>query len=185
LGAIVNVAVSDVVLVTLTLLTVIPDPLTDIWVPPFVVKKFVPVSVTVGALPLSPLEGEIPLMVGAGVGGATENVSALLVPFALVTVRGWVPAGVPAATVNVTVIVLSLTTLTSLAVTPAPLMETVVGPVLHPALAPPTANPDPEIVTELVVPITPVLGESDVKLGGVTTPPSCTARMTFAPKSAI
>ena len=148
------------------------------------VKKFVPVSVTVGAVPRTPLEGEIPVIVGAGVCGTTENVSALLVPFAFVSVTSWVPAGVPAAIVSVTVTELPLMTATSVAVTPVPLTEIVVGPEPHPA-PPPTENPDPEIVTELVVPITPLSGESRVKVGCVSVPPSCTARMTFAPKSAM
>ena len=72
----------------------------------------------------------------------------------------------------VTVTALSFTTVASLAVTPLPLIETTVGPGLQPALEPPTENPDPEIVTELVVPTTPLDGDNELRLGAVTFPPS-------------
>jgi hypothetical protein len=60
----VNVAVMDVLLATVTLLTVTPVPLRLIVDP---AAKFVPVSVTATAAPWMPLLGAIALSVGLGV----------------------------------------------------------------------------------------------------------------------
>lgn len=61
--AIVNVVVSDVVLAVVTVPTVTPTPSTLTVVAP--AAKFVPVRVTLAALPAVPVDGEIPERVGA------------------------------------------------------------------------------------------------------------------------
>src|SRR6202171_6292336 len=77
--AMVNVAVIDVPLTTVVLLTVMPVPLRPIVAPD---AKFVPVSVTATAAPWMPLFGAIEVSVGAP--AFTVNVCVPLVPVALV-----------------------------------------------------------------------------------------------------
>lgn len=80
--AIVKSAVIDVALTTAMLATVTPVPLTAIVAPE---TKFVPVSVTLGAVPVTPTAGLIPVSVGAG--GRTVSVTAALTPPDVETIR--------------------------------------------------------------------------------------------------
>ena len=74
--AIVRVAVSEVELVTLTLLTVMPPP-TETCVAPAVASKFEPAIVTTGFDPRDPLDGEMDVIVGRTL---TANGRVLLEP---------------------------------------------------------------------------------------------------------
>jgi len=126
-GAMVNVAVSCVGLVTLTPVTVTPLPAATVVAP---AMKFVPVRVTVnGALPRVPPVGLIAPNVGAG-GVVTANTTAFVAPIGVVTVtfRLPVPAFAVMVSVLVAVVPLLLTTGT-LAVTPVPETLTAVAPV--------------------------------------------------------
>ena len=71
-----NVAVNDVLLVTLTPLTVMPAGVTVTFVES--AAKFVPVKVTCVLVPLSPFAGEIDVSVG--VAAETANWTELLSP---------------------------------------------------------------------------------------------------------
>src|SRR5438105_14279152 len=96
-AGIVNIAVMDVSLWTLTLLAVTP-PALIFTVVPEPETKFVPVNVTVCVVPFVPLAGEIDVMVG--VGRPTVNVTALLAPLELVTVTSRGPTGASGETVS-------------------------------------------------------------------------------------
>ena len=127
--AMLNVAVTVVSLTTVRPLTVTPAPEMLIAV---VVASQVPVIVTGTLLPSTPEAGAIDVSVGGG-GAFTVNVTALLVPPAVVTVTFLGPSAVPAEAVpgeimKVAVIVVSFTTMMLLAVTPVP--ETLIPVVL-------------------------------------------------------
>ena len=80
-------AVSDVLLLTTTLVTVTSLPLTVTVVAP--TTKLVPVSVTATVVPRMPSFGET--LVSVGGGGLTVKLCAPLVPPAVVTVTEWGP----------------------------------------------------------------------------------------------
>src|SRR6267154_362530 len=132
----------EVSLWTLTLAAVTPPALIDTVVPE-PETKFVPANVTVTVVPLKPVAGVIDVIVG--VGRPTVNLTALLVPLELVTVTSRGPAGASGATVSV-IVTAPLITETSLAVTPVPVMPTVVVP-LPQEPPPPITNPLPLSVT--------------------------------------
>src|SRR4051794_13631539 len=79
-----KLAVSDVVLLTATVVTVTPLPLTFTVVAP--TTKLVPVSVTATVAPWSPWFGAMLVNVGADAGAFTVNGTEPLVPAAVVTV---------------------------------------------------------------------------------------------------
>jgi hypothetical protein len=104
-GETVRVAVMDVSLATLTLLTVIPD-----WSTCTVgelAAKFVPVIVTFVVPPLTPLEGEMDVMVG--VDEVTANCTILLPPpFGVDTKTKYFPMSAVGLMLNVAVNEVSL-----------------------------------------------------------------------------
>jgi hypothetical protein len=99
----VNVAVILVVEETLLLLTVTPEPLTLAEVAP--TTKFVPVRVTVDALPVTLVLGDIELSVGAGVAAAlTVKATVLVEPWDVETLTLCTPSVAFEAMANVAVI---------------------------------------------------------------------------------
>src|ERR1700682_2335916 len=146
----VNVAVIDVPLTTVVLLTVMPVPLRPIVAPD---AKFVPVSVTPTVCPCVPELGLTELSVGAP--KFTVNVCVPLVLPELVTVTFWGPVGAFEAMVNVAVIDVPLTTVVLLTVMPVP---------LRPIVAP-DAKFVPVSVTPTVCPCVPELGLTELSVG--------------------
>src|ERR1700682_4759569 len=148
--AMVNVAVIDVPLTTVVLLTVMPVPLRPIVAPD---TKFVPVSVTATAAPWMPLFGAIEVSVGAP--AFTVNVCVPLVPVELVTVTFWAPVGAFEAMVNAAVMDVLLTTVVLLTVMSVP---------LRPIVAP-DAKFVPVSVTATAAPWMPLLGLTELSVG--------------------
>src|SRR6185369_13819563 len=116
-----KVAVSDVV-VTVPGMIVTPVPLMDMVVEPG--TKSVPVNVTGTDVPATPTFGDI---VAVGAGCWTVNVCALLVPLTVVTVTFREPGAAAESTVKVAVSVVGPETITDVAVTPLPLIATLVA----------------------------------------------------------
>ena len=108
--AIVSVPVSVVEFETLIALGVMLEEFTPIVVPP--VRKFVPVSVTLTAVPAVPLLGETDASVGAPSEEAIANITAPLVPPAVVTVTFRLPGAALGEIVNVAVRLVALATVT-------------------------------------------------------------------------
>src|ERR1700682_6740041 len=148
----VNVAVIDVPLTTVVLLTVMPVPLRPIVAPD---AKFVPVSVTPTVCPCVPELGLTELSVGAPAPEFTVNVCEPLVLPELVTVTFWPPVGAFEAMVNVAVIDVLLTTVVLLTVMSVP---------LRPIVAP-DAKFVPVSVTATAAPWMPLLGAIEVSVG--------------------
>src|ERR1700674_5376064 len=146
----VNVAVIDVLLTTVVLLTVMPVPLRTIVAPD---AKFVPVSVTPTVCPCVPELGLTELSVGAP--KFTVNVCVPLVLPELVTVTFWGPVEAFEAMVNVAVIDVPLTTVVLLTVMPVP---------LRPIVAP-DAKFVPVSVTATAAPWMPLFGAIEVSVG--------------------
>jgi hypothetical protein len=146
----VNVAVIDVLLTTVRLLTVMPVPLRAIVDP---AAKSVPVSVTLTACPCVPELGLTEVSVAAP--EFTVNACEPLVWPDLVTVTFWAPVGALAAMVNVAVIEVLLTTVRLLTVMPVPLR----------LIADPAAKFVPVSVTATAVPWMPLLGAIEVSVG--------------------
>src|SRR6202171_2238091 len=146
----VKVAVIDVPLTTVVLLTVMPVPLRPIVAPD---AKFAPVIVTPPVCPCVPELGLTELSVGAP--AFTVNVCVPLVPVELVTVTFWAPVGAFEAMVNVAVIDVLLTTAVLLPVMPVP---------LRPIVAP-DAKFVPVSVTGTVCPWVPELGLTELSVG--------------------
>jgi len=117
----VKVAVTVVAFTTVKLLTLTPEPDT---VTPVADPNPVPVIVTGTEVPRTPVFGDTPVTVG----GATVNVTALLVPPAVVTVTFLVLSVALLAIVKVAVTVVELTTVTPLTVMPFPETVTAVTP---------------------------------------------------------
>src|ERR1700674_4888967 len=150
--AMVNVAVIDVPLTTVVLLTAMPVPLKPIVAPD---AKFVPVSVTPTVCPCVPELGLTELSVGAPALEFTVNVCEPLVLPELVTVTFWAPVGAFKAMVNVAVIDVPPTTVVLLTVMPVP---------LRPIVAP-DAKFVPVSVTGTVCPCVPELGLTELSVG--------------------
>src|ERR1700687_6208279 len=150
--AMVNVAVIDVPLATVVLLTAMPVPLKPIVAPD---AKFVPVSVTPTVCPCVPELGLTELSVGAPALEFTVNVCEPLVLPELVTVTFWAPVGAFKAMVNVAVIDVPPTTVVLLTVMPVP---------LRPIVAP-DAKFVPVSVTGTVCPCVPELGLTELSVG--------------------
>src|ERR1700682_1511125 len=148
----VNVAVIDVPLTTVVLLTVMPVPLRPIVAPE---GKFVPGSVTPTVCPCVPELGLTELSVGAPAPEFTVNVCEPLVLPELVTETFWAPVGAFEAMVNVAVIDVLLTTAVLLTVMPVP---------LRPIVAP-DAKFVPVSVTGTAAPWMPLLGAIEVSVG--------------------
>jgi len=148
--AMANVAVIDVLLTTVRLLTVTPVPLTATVDP---AAKSVPVSVTFTVCPCVPELGLTEVSVAAP--EFTVNACEPLIWLLLVTVTFWAPVGAFAAMVNVAVIDVLLTTVVLLTVTPVPL-RLIVDPV---------AKFVPVRVTGTDVPWMPLLGVIEVSVG--------------------
>jgi hypothetical protein len=146
----VNVAVMDVLLTTVVLLTVTPVPLTAT-VDPAV--KSVPVSVTFTLCPCAPELGLTEVSVAAP--EFTVNACEPVVLPPLVTVTFWAPVGAVAAMVNVAVIDVLLATVTLLTVMPVPL-RLIVDPV---------AKFVPVSVTATAAPWMPLLGAIALSVG--------------------
>lgn len=151
----VKVALSDVGLATVTVLTVIPPPETATVVSP--ATKLVPVSVTGTTEPRAPVGGLIEVSVGVG-GIVTVKATALLTPPGAVTVTFLAVPVAPAVKVKVKVVVtcVSLTTVTGPTVTLPPDTVTAVAPV----------NPLPKRLTGIAPsPRLPDVGTIDVSTG--------------------
>lgn len=149
-----KVAVTDVSLTTVRLVTPTPPPGTVIAVAPV---SPVPVRVTVmAAPPRTPELGAIEVSVGTG-GGITVNVTALLVPLGVVTVTFLADNAAVAAIVKVAVTVLESTTVTPETAMFPPDTVTAVAPIRF----------APVRVTGTILPRTPVAGVMEVRVGGV------------------
>jgi len=146
----VNVAVIDVLLTTVMLLTVMPVPLRAIVDPE---AKSVPVTVTATAVPWTPLLGAIEVSVGAP--ELTVNVCEPLVLLPVVTVTFCGPVGALAAMVNVAVIDVLLTTAGLLTLMPVPLR----------LIVDPGPKFVPVSVTATAAPWMPLLGAIEVRVG--------------------
>jgi hypothetical protein len=151
--SIMNVAVKDVPLETLTVFPVTPVPLIVTVVAPMM--KLVPVKVTPGAAPTTPVFGETALRVGGA--GRTVNVCEPLVPAAVVTVTPRAVVAAAGSIVNVAVKDVVVETLTAVPVTPVPLTVTVVAPEIKLV---------PVNVTVGEAPSAPEFGETELNVGG-------------------
>jgi len=149
-----KLAVIVVSFTTVKLLAVTPVPETAIAVVPV---RPVPVRVTATVVPLTPLPGETTLRVGAG-GFTTVNVTAFVVPPGAVTVTLRAESVAAAVMTKLAVIVVSFTTVKVLTVTPVPATVMLVAPV----------RPAPVSVTAAVVPLTPLPGETALRVGAST-----------------
>jgi hypothetical protein len=147
----VNVAVMDVLLTTVVLLTVIPPVGLTPTVDPAV--KSVPVSVTFTLCPCAPELGLTEVSVAAP--EFTVNACEPVVLPPLVTVTFWAPVGAVAAMVNVAVMDVLPATVTLLTVMPVPLRLTV----------DPDAKFVPVSVTATAAPWMPLLGAIALSVG--------------------
>jgi hypothetical protein len=145
-----NVADSDVVVPEPSVM-VTPVPLMETVVEPG--TKSVPVNVTGTDVPATPAFGDI---VAVGAGGCTVNVCALLIPPAVVTVTLRAPAVATSFTVKVAVNVVGSETLIDVALTPLPLITTLVALLMKFV---------PVSVAVNEVPGTPVFGCTFVNVG--------------------
>ena len=165
-----KVAVTVVGLTTVRFVTGINAP-----IPPTakVPVRLVPVKVTVTAVPRAPEVGEIEVSVGGG-GAVTVNATGLVIPPGVDTVTFRTVVAAVTLTVKFAVTVVSLTTTMLLTVTPVPEMLTAKAPVRF----------VPVRVTGTTVPLSPVLGVMDVRVGAATvlrnsTAPASTALLPF------
>jgi len=159
-----NVAVTVVVLVTVTLFAVIPVP------PKLIVagvKKFVPVRVTGTLVPCTPAVGLMEVSAG---GAWTVNGMALEVPPEVITETFCAPSAAPAEICNTAVMLVALATTTLAAVTPVPPKFTVA----------PVMKFVPVSVTLTLVPWAPMVALSEVSVGAG----FFTASVKFCTKSA-
>jgi hypothetical protein len=154
----VKVAITEVSFTTLTSLTVTPVPLMATVVAPD--TKFVPISVSATAVPLSAVAGLRAVRVGLG--GMIVNVGASSVrlepPIEVVSVTVRVPSGASAAMVTFAVADVLLATVISLIAMPSPLNAS--------ADVPCVVKFVPVSVTVAVVPRTTVSGAMAVMVGG-------------------
>ena len=165
-----KVAVTWVAETTVRLVTGISAPIP---VTANVPVRFVPVNVTVTAVPRAPDVGLIDVSVGGG-GAVIVNVTGLLTPPGVETVTFLAPRVAKLAMAKVAVTLVSLTTVTLLTVTPVPVMFTANVPV----------RLVPVSVTGTEVPRKPVLGEMEVSVGAPavlmnSTAPASTALFVF------
>ena len=125
-AAIVNVAVTEVSLTTVKLLTVMPPPPPPpVPATPVAPVRPAPVKVTETAVPRAPVVG----LIEASVGPVTVNVTFPVVPIGVTTATFLALIVAPAAIVKVAVTVVSLVALTPVTVTPPPDTVTFVAPV--------------------------------------------------------
>jgi hypothetical protein len=139
---------------TAKLLAVTPPPTFTVVAP---TTKFVPVKVTVIAVPAMPVLGDIEVSVGPVSVGTTANDTDPLLPPAVVTATLCEPRPAPESMVKLAVMLVEDETAKLLAVTPLPLTLTVV---------PPTTKFVPVKVTVSAVPEKPVVGDIEVSVGG-------------------
>ena len=147
-----NVVVRLDELVTFTGPTLTPAPLTVTVVTPG--TRFVPVSVTVTAVLTAPPVGVIASKVGGG--GKIVKVSPLLKPPSVAIVTARSPRAAPESIVKAVVNVEELVTLTVPSTTPGPLTDTRVAP---------GTKFVPVSVKLTVVPVTPIAGDTELKVG--------------------
>jgi hypothetical protein len=152
----VNRAVSEEVETTLTSLTLTPVPDTTTVVAPLMKPE--PLSVDVTVVADAALLGVID--VNARLGAVTVNVTALLVPLAVVIVNVRAPSAASAAIATVAVAVVAFWTAALLMERPVPLNANV-------GATPPDPKLLPVTVTFTVVPGLPDDGEIAVNCGGV------------------
>jgi hypothetical protein len=173
-----KVAVTEVLLATVTELTMTPPPTVTAVAP----VKLVPVRVTETCVPRDPDVGLI--AVSAGLPGTlTVNPTVLLAPFAVVTLTALVPAAALGAIVKVADSE-AAPAVTPLTVTPVPDMLSV-----------PPARLVPVSVTGTAVPTKPVVGLIAVRLGAVAlmtakftvplVPPGVMTATVYAPIGAV